>query len=195
MNPQQQRAFISCGLLFILYVITITNFTYLFFTFLLVASIIECILRMSPYSVLTLYILLPTLLFVNVQICDEQDLSIYLRILIYNSISDMIQYLGGRLLGKTKLFTFTEKTKEGYIAGITLTFAICDVIVPTGDTRFRNNYLLLNLAGMIGGIISSKCKRNLGIKHWSNLLGPHGGINDRLDSWMLPSVYFYLFIK
>jgi phosphatidate cytidylyltransferase len=108
------------------------------------------------------------------------------RIIFYNSVSDIIQYAAGKTIGRYKLFSFTSKSLEGYIAGI-----IATQIIFNYDYYF----VLLNIIGMFGGIFSSIVKRRLKIKHWSNLLGPHGGINDRLDSLCVPIIIYLNFIK
>lgn len=106
-------------------------------------------------------------------------------IIIYNSVSDIIQYFGGKYVGKTKIFSFTSKTLEGYLIGILLTHLLF--------YQASNIYMIkLNFIGILGGIISSLVKRSLKIKHWSLFLGEHGGINDRLDSIVLPLIYNYL---
>jgi phosphatidate cytidylyltransferase len=105
-------------------------------------------------------------------------------IFIYNSVSDIIQYFVGKYCGKMKMFTFTTKTLEGYISGLIITHLL---FYPISDVK----YIQLNVIGMLGGIISSLIKRKLNIKHWSSLLGEHGGINDRLDSIIFPLLFYY----
>jgi CDP-diglyceride synthetase len=110
-----------------------------------------------------------------------------INIIIYNSISDVSQYLGGKYFGTIKLFSFTSKTLEGYMFGLLLPSLI-----------FYNNsyeYFFLNFFGMIGGCLSSIIKRKLGIKHWSKTLGSHGGVNDRLDSIMIPVIFYLTFYQ
>jgi phosphatidate cytidylyltransferase len=105
-------------------------------------------------------------------------------IFIYNSVSDIIQFFAGKYMGNRKLFNFTSKTLEGYISGLILTHLL---FYPVSDVT----HIKLNIIGMFGGIISSLIKRSLGVKHWSSLLGEHGGINDRLDSIIFPLLVYY----
>jgi phosphatidate cytidylyltransferase len=105
-------------------------------------------------------------------------------IFIYNSISDIIQFFVGKYIGKRKVFNFTSKTLEGYVSGLILTHLL---FYQVSDIT----YIQLNIIGMFGGIISSLIKRSLGVKHWSTLLGEHGGINDRLDSIIFPLLVYY----
>lgn len=108
------------------------------------------------------------------------------RVIMYNSVSDIIQYIAGKTIGRHKLFSFTSKSLEGYIAGIVGTHMLF---------RYDLYFVLLNMIGMCGGIFSSIVKRKLKLKHWSNMLGPHGGVNDRLDSLCLPIIIYLNFMK
>jgi len=120
------------------------------------------------------------------------DVHIYMLfcILLHNSISDILQYIVGKLIGRTRLWSdTTNKTLEGYIAGLVGTPVVMHYIFP----RIHFNTFLffyLNVAGMTGGYINSCMKRELEIKDWSGIFGPHGGINDRLDSWVLASLSY-----
>jgi phosphatidate cytidylyltransferase len=97
----------------------------------------------------------------------------------------VIQYLCGKFFGNYQLTSITTKTLEGYLGG--------SIITPFLFYSFPTYCMKLNLIGMLGGLISSSIKRKIGIKHWSNLLGPHGGINDRLDSIILPILIWFIF--
>ena len=108
------------------------------------------------------------------------------RIIIYNSFSDIIQYIVGRSIGRIKPFSFTSKSLEGYLAGI---------ILPQVLFQYERYFIFLNIIGMTGGMVSSMLKRNIHLKHWSNFLGHHGGINDRLDSICAPIIIYLNFIK
>jgi len=108
------------------------------------------------------------------------------KIIIYNSTSDAIQYIVGRTIGNHKPFSFTSKSIEGYISGLVLTHYIFN---------YDYFFILLNMIGMFGGMLSSILKRRLKKKHWSNILGHHGGINDRLDSLSIPIIMYLSFSK
>lgn len=105
-------------------------------------------------------------------------------IFLYNSVSDIVQFFVGKYFGRIRIFTFTTKTLEGYFSGLILTHLL---FYSFSDSK----YIQLNFIGMLGGIISSLIKRRLGVKHWSTLLGEHGGVNDRLDSIIFPLLFYY----
>jgi len=122
-------------------------------------------------------------------------------------LSDVIQYFMGRQFGSHHIgWVSPKKTYEGY--GITL--IILGMVGLILDILFRFTPSLFGLyiricgiygcfiemvsiiiLGALGGILFSLVKRYLQIKDWSNLLGPHGGLLDRLDSIFLPAFYMY----
>jgi len=143
--------------------------------------------ELSQYDYNNKVIAMMTELTLTLCICisNLEEHKTIMTIFLYNSVSDIIQFFVGRYFGRVKLFSFTSKTLEGYIAGLCLTHFFFYHLPLT--------FILLNLVGMFGGIMSSLTKRELKIKHWSNVLGKHGGINDRIDSIVLPIlVYYYI---
>jgi len=162
---------------------------YIFTTFILstfVVSIIELLsIPKKDWNFTKLIVLVNYLWIVNV-IYNLSQYKQIINIMVYNSISDAIQYIAGKTIGYHKPFHFTSKSFEGYIAGIIITQLIFN---------YDHYFIVLNILGMFGGIFSSIVKRNIGIKHWSTLLGPHGGINDRLDSLCAPIIFYLNFIN
>jgi phosphatidate cytidylyltransferase len=180
------RTSIACFLFTLLFLVTLLQIYRLFFICLLVASMFEIFLVQAPSKLYqTVYAILPLKLLLEIQSFSQEELQYVFFILLFNSVSDIMQYLGGKCIGSTPIFSFTEKTIEGYACGIFLTPILFTFIMPMKEYEICA-YLLMNVLGMFGGILSSLIKRNCKCKHWSNLLGPHGGINDRIDSWMLP---------
>lgn len=109
-------------------------------------------------------------------------------ILVMNSISDSIQYVVGKRWGSTKVFKVTSKTVEGYVAGLVFTPLIAFTLLEVPFNVYETVFLVF--LGMVGGLLNSKIKRICGLKDWSRMLGPHGGLNDRLDSWLLPTCWY-----
>lgn len=54
--------------------------------------------------------------------------------------------------------------------------------------------LVVGLAGVLGDLGISMLKRQVGVKDTSNVLGAHGGLLDRIDSWIIagPVAYFVI---
>ena len=55
--------------------------------------------------------------------------------------------------------------------------------------------LLLSIVGQIGDLFFSSIKRNYKVKDFSNLIPGHGGILDRLDSFIFVVITYMLFIN
>ncbi len=125
---------------------------------------------------------------------------ISLFILIWSS--DTFAYLCGRTFGKHKLFEkiSPKKTWEGFIGGAILTVGSGIVLYYTTDITSLSNWILFALLavifGSIGDLIESMFKRSIGIKDSGNIIPGHGGILDRMDSFIvaLPVIYAFFSI-
>lgn len=103
------------------------------------------------------------------------------------SLSDALQMICGKLLGKHHLkYISPTKTYEGYI-GAVLTIIMCWYWIPI------KMGLLYVLFGIFGDLFESMCKRKLLLKDTSNILGSHGGWIDRCDGIFMSVLasYFY----
>lgn len=121
------------------------------------------------------------------------------------AFSDVGAYFVGRKFGKTKLgaispaagATSPNKTVEGVIGGCVAS-AILSIVgawvqrwpyfVVTGAVHG----FCLGMLGLIGDLTASMLKRDAGIKDFGDLIPDHGGILDRVDSFVWSAPYSWL---
>ena len=124
----------------------------------------------------------------------------FLFILIWSS--DTFAYLTGRFLGKHKMSPkiSPKKTWEGFAGGVILTL-ILSFFVEKFHPDLRGNWMvvgfLVSVFAPLGDLVESQLKRTFGVKDSGNIIPGHGGILDRLDSFIIvaPVVYLYFILE
>ena len=121
------------------------------------------------------------------------------------AFSDVGGYFAGRKFGKTKLGaispaagkTSPNKTVEGVIGGCAFSL----VLSTLGAWIQRWPYwmvlgpihgVLLALLGLVGDLTASMLKRDAGLKDFGDLIPEHGGIMDRVDSYIFTAPYGWI---
>lgn len=127
---------------------------------------------------------------------------ILLGVMLTIWIFDSFAYIIGTALGKHRLFEriSPKKSWEGAIAGgvvAMLTGVLNASLFPSVELT---GWLIISgiiiVAGVFGDLIESLFKRSIDLKDSGNLLPGHGGILDRLDSFLftVPFVVAWFFI-
>ena len=115
--------------------------------------------------------------------------------------SDIGSYFIGKSFGKRSLSPISpSKTIEGLIGGISCSILLAIVFAFVLD--LGNPFLigilyglLISLMALVGDLIESMMKRDAKIKDSGTFLPGHGGILDRIDSYIFtPSVIYYIII-
>lgn len=121
------------------------------------------------------------------------------------AFSDVGAYFAGRKFGKTKLGqvcpaageTSPNKTVEGVIGGCV--FAALFSTFGAWVQKWPLWYLVgplhgisLGLLGLVGDLTASMLKRDAGLKDFGDLIPEHGGIMDRVDSFIFTAPYSWL---
>lgn len=113
-------------------------------------------------------------------------------------ISDVFQYVFGKLFGRTRLAPAVSpsKTVEGLLGGGLTAIAVgtaLHVVTPFTPLQAAAMSGLIVIFGFLGGFTLSAIKRDLGAKDWGRAIEGHGGILDRLDSVSFAApVFFHL---
>ena len=118
------------------------------------------------------------------------------------AISDTAQFYTGRLIGRRKLAPLVSpaKTIEGAAGGLIAAAIVGSLLASWGmiDLGAGSGALLGFLLagfGICGDLFESLLKRSAGVKDSSVLIPGHGGVLDRLDSYLFAGPVFYLFLR
>lgn len=119
-------------------------------------------------------------------------------------MTDTCAYFVGSKFGKHKLAPriSPKKSVEGAIGGVAgnmffcvVSYLVCDRFFFHLDTlniwMILVGSVVLSVLGMCGDLSASVIKRNFGEKDFGNLFPGHGGVLDRIDSFLvtMPSLY------
>jgi len=114
---------------------------------------------------------------------------------------DIVAFLTGKYFGKTQFFPSIspKKTWEGAVAGFVVCLVAAAIFSRTAELEIYHALVLgclIGVFGQISDLIESLIKRDAGAKDSSNLIPGHGGILDRIDSFILtaPLMYYYVII-
>jgi phosphatidate cytidylyltransferase len=146
-----------------------------------------------------LYLGLPLGAFVAVRTFHGREAVLLLMLVIMTS--DTAQYYGGRAFGRRLLAPAIspKKTIAGAVSGIIVGTAVMLGLgwrwLPTFGTF---NLLLLGATvvalGIVGDLFESLLKRSAGVKDSSALIPGHGGLLDRIDSWLFAAPAYYVYL-
>jgi phosphatidate cytidylyltransferase len=111
-------------------------------------------------------------------------------------LSDVLQYVAGKLVGRTKLApnVSPSKTVEGLVLGglaATGVGAALWWVTPFTPVEASAMALGIVVAGALGGLVLSAVKRSLGAKDWGGMIEGHGGALDRMDSVTFAAPLFF----
>ncbi|MDR1609820.1 MAG: phosphatidate cytidylyltransferase [Holosporales bacterium] len=108
------------------------------------------------------------------------------------SACDVAAYFGGRLFGGPKLVPNISKNKtwsgavSGFMAGFVASYVFAAHLVSINAGVLLCS-VIMPLAAIFGDLLESKTKRMLNVKDSGGIIPGHGGVCDRLDSFLLVS--------
>jgi len=140
----------------------------------------------------------PALLILKIPNYEGRDATLLLYFVLVDQMSDVLQYVWGKLLGRRKIApgVSPNKTWEGFIGGVltaTLLGALLSWATPFTRLQGAGMSLSITLMGFLGGLVMSAIKRDAGVKDFGAMIEGHGGILDRIDSLCFAApVFFHL---
>ena len=140
----------------------------------------------------------PALLILEIPGYSEsgQNVLLLFYLLLIVQMSDVMQYVFGKLFGKTKIAPVVSpsKTVEGFVGGAASATAIGAAmwwITPFTPLQSAAMAFVIVLMGFFGGLALSAVKRSLGAKDWGAMIEGHGGVMDRMDSVSFAAPIFF----
>ncbi|TQE10868.1 hypothetical protein C1H46_003568 [Malus baccata] len=115
--------------------------------------------------------------------------------------ADTCAFLGGKAFGRTPLTSVSpKKTWEGTIVGlggcIATSVVLSSIFCWPKSLLSAIAFGFLNFfASVFGDLTESMIKRDAGVKDSGSLIPGHGGILDRVDSYMFTGALAYSFVK
>ena len=116
------------------------------------------------------------------------------------SICDIFAYLLGKKFGKFKIFPkiSPNKTLEGYLGGTfccLLLFVVVLFYYNLIDLNWILYVIIIIISSFVGDLYISFFKRKLNIKDLGKLFPGHGGVLDRIDSWLFTFPLSFLLLQ
>jgi phosphatidate cytidylyltransferase len=142
----------------------------------------------------------PALLDLKIPGYEGRNILLIAFLVVVVQSSDVLQYVWGKLAGKTKIAPelSPSKTVEGFVGGAlsaTLVGAALSWMTPFGMFNAALLSLVIVVMGFFGGLVMSAIKRDRGVKDWGHMIAGHGGFIDRLDSVVFSAPVFYHLVR
>lgn len=142
----------------------------------------------------------PALLMLSLRGYAGQNAKLLLFLVVVVQISDVLQYVWGKLCGHHKIAPTLSpnKTTEGLLGG-TISASLIGMALwwATPFTPWQAGLLALTvtLMGFFGGLVMSAIKRDRGVKDFGTLIEGHGGMLDRIDSLCFAAPVFFHLVR
>ncbi|MFM7389864.1 MAG: phosphatidate cytidylyltransferase [Vampirovibrionales bacterium] len=130
---------------------------------------------------------------------QQQGFAYLFLMVVMVSFSDIGAYYVGKRFGKALLYPeiSPKKTREGTLGGLAV--AVLVTVLTSWWLKFPLHHALLLcvlmvITGGLGDLVESKIKRESGVKDSGSLLAGHGGVLDRMDSYLFSGAVAYYYI-
>jgi len=142
----------------------------------------------------------PALLILQIPGFIGHDARLLLYLVIVDQMSDVLQYVWGKLIGKHKIAwrVSPNKTWEGFIGGVASATALGTALwwaTPFTPLQSAGMSFTICVLGFAGGLVMSAIKRDIGIKDFGVVIEGHGGVLDRIDSLCFAAPIFFHLVR
>jgi phosphatidate cytidylyltransferase len=142
----------------------------------------------------------PALLMLEIPGYEHANARLLLFFVLVVQISDVLQYVWGKLFGRHKIApnVSPNKTWEGFIGGVLSATVIGAALwwaTPFNPWQAAGLSLVVTLMGFCGGLVMSAIKRDRGVKDYGSLIEGHGGVMDRIDSLCFAAPVFFHLVR
>jgi phosphatidate cytidylyltransferase len=142
----------------------------------------------------------PALLMLQIPGYEGQNGKLLLFFVLVVQISDVLQYVWGKLIGRHKIAPdiSPNKTVEGFAGGVLSATGIGTALwwaTPFNPWQAALLSLVVTLMGFFGGLVMSAIKRDRGVKDYGSMIEGHGGVMDRIDSICFAAPVFFHLVR
>jgi phosphatidate cytidylyltransferase len=142
----------------------------------------------------------PALLILSIPGFEGHDARLLLYLVLVDQMSDVLQYVWGKLTGKHQIAPLVSpnKTWEGFVGGVLTATALGTALwwaTPFTPLQSAGMSLVIALLGFAGGLVMSAIKRDVGVKDFGAIIEGHGGILDRTDSLCFAAPIFFHLVR
>jgi phosphatidate cytidylyltransferase len=130
----------------------------------------------------------------------QPSAKLLLYLVLVDQLSDVLQYVWGKLLGRHKIAPIVSpnKTWEGFLGGVLSATAVGTALwwmTPFTPGAAARISIAIALMGFAGGLTMSAIKRDRGVKDYGTLIQGHGGVMDRMDSLCFAAPMFFHIVR
>jgi phosphatidate cytidylyltransferase len=138
----------------------------------------------------------PALQMLRIPTHDPQNAKLMFFLVLVVQLSDVLQYLWGKSLGRKRIAPSISpnKTWAGFVGGVLSATAVGAAIswaTPFRPSQAAVMAFVVTVMGFAGGLIMSAIKRDRGVKDYGSLIAGHGGVLDRIDSLCFAAPIFF----
>ncbi len=142
----------------------------------------------------------PALLLLKIPGFEGHDARLLLYLVVVDQMSDVLQYVWGKLIGRHKIAwrVSPNKTWEGFVGGVISATALGTALwwaTPFTPLQSAGMSLMICILGFNGSLVMSAIKRDIGIKDFGVVIEGHGGILDRIDSLCFAAPIFFHLVR